>query len=80
MKDKVEEKMTLDIKRRKDGDSKCLNEYARHLWTPKLKEDGDTECQAGQWLWMSKWRHNSERQTKEEGGSKCQTEYMTQNA
>ena len=31
MNDKVEEKMTLDTKRRKDGDSKCLNEYARHL-------------------------------------------------
>ena len=32
-------------KKRKDGDSKCRNEYAQQLWTPKLKEDDGFECQ-----------------------------------
>ena len=57
-------------KMKKNGDSKCLNDYVQRLWKPKLKEDGGIECQAGQWLWMPKWRHDFE----------CQNEDMTLNA
>ena len=46
----------------KNGDSKCLNEYAQRLWITKLNKNGDTECQAEQWLWMPKWRHDSKHQ------------------
>ena len=60
--------------------SKGLNEYARWLWTPKLKEHGDSKCLNGQWLWMPKWRHDFERQTEKDDCSKCQTEDMDLNA
>ena len=67
--------MTLNDKREKNGDSKCQNEYAQWLWTPKLKKDGGIECQVEQWLWMPKWRHNSELQKREKNGdSKRQME------
>ena len=57
---------------KKKNDSKHRNKYARRLRTPKLKEDRDTECQAGQWLWIPKWRYDSECQTEKDDDSKCQ--------
>ena len=58
--------------------SECLKleEIALNACT----EDGNTECQVGQWLWMPKWRHEFEHQTEEDDGSKCQTEDMALNA
>ena len=74
-------KTDLNAKRRKDGESKCLNKYVQQIWTLELKKDGGTERQAGQWLWMSKWRHGSEHQIEEDGGGfKCQIEYKALNA
>ena len=35
--------MTLNAKMMKDDDSKCLNEYTRKLWMPKLNKNGGTE-------------------------------------
>ena len=39
--------MTLNVKRKKDGDSKCLYEYAERLWMLKLKKNGGIECLNG---------------------------------
>ena len=61
--------MTLNIKRKKDGDSKCLYEYAQRLWMPKLKKDGGIEClnEYAERLWMLKLKKN--------GGIECLNGY-----
>ena len=52
-----------------ESGSKCLK--LEEMALNACIEDGGTECQARQWLWMPKWRHDFERQTKEDDGSKC---------
>ena len=37
--------MTLNAKKRKDGDFKCLNEYAQRLWMKKIEEEDGSKCQ-----------------------------------
>ena len=38
-------KMTLNVKMKKDGDSKYLNEYAQRLWMKKIEEEDGSKCQ-----------------------------------
>ena len=83
--DKAEEKWLWTSKERKCNDSKCLNEYAWRLWTPKTEEK--LWHQMPSWimalkakmkaqLWMPNWKCDSEFQTKNVALNAKQKKYI----